>query len=206
MFGLKPHAHTRNGSSSTTRSLHRMFCRSRTWWAFLLELIRFKVFILDQLPGTITSSDATPLLASQLYIPSYNVPYFPDVFNISGYGPAGFSYANDTRARIFRRDHVSVTSLESMSWLMNANDYQHDPLAMNNPCNQISARCDLGGDAFGGIDSKCVDAAGVRDMRVLAISSPSHQTEAPFSFSPHFEVQCHSHYPLTLECSARWYA
>ena len=32
-----------------------------------------------------------------------------------------------------------------MSALMNKNDYQNDPLADGNPCNQISARCDLAG-------------------------------------------------------------
>ena len=37
---------------------------------------------------------------------------------------AGYSYYNDTRAQIFRRDQHSVTDLTSMAALMNKNDYQ----------------------------------------------------------------------------------
>lgn len=54
---------------------------------------------------------------------------------------------------------------------MNANDYQNDPLAKGDPCNQISARCDLAsnGFAFGGIDSKNVDHAMVNNQVLLWI-------------------------------------
>lgn len=49
---------------------------------------------------------------------------------------------------------------------MNANDYQNDPLSKGDPCNQISARCDLAsnGYAFGGIDSKNVDHVMVKNQ------------------------------------------
>lgn len=52
---------------------------------------------------------------------------------------------------------------------MNANDYQNDPLAKGDPCNQISARCDLAsnGFAFGGIDSKNVDHTMVNNQVLL---------------------------------------
>jgi hypothetical protein len=39
------------------------------------------------MPGVIAAADVThTLLESQLYVPSYNIPYFPAIFNLSGYG------------------------------------------------------------------------------------------------------------------------
>ena len=42
-------------------------------------------FLLDQLPGLVEWADVTPLLVSQGYVPSYNIPYFPHAFVVSGY-------------------------------------------------------------------------------------------------------------------------
>ena len=41
-------------------------------------------WILDQLPGTITAADVTALVVQQGYMPSYNIPYFPNIFVSSG--------------------------------------------------------------------------------------------------------------------------
>jgi len=42
--------------------------------------------MVEQMPGFIEKADVTfTLLQSQLYVPSYNVPYFPSIFNLSGY-------------------------------------------------------------------------------------------------------------------------
>ena len=143
---------------------------------------------MDQLPGYIASMDATQMLIDQRYIPSYNIPYFSDVMDLSGYTKAGYSYFNDTRAKIFRRDQGAVNSLDSMCTLMNSNNYKTDPLADNNPCNAISARCDLATEAFGGIDSKNVDRAAVLSMRVRAIGAPTHEVQPVFAFSHGYMV------------------
>ena len=140
------------------------------------------------MPGDIASMDVTPLLQEQGYIPSYNIPFFPDIMNLSGYTKAGYSYANDTRARIFRRDQGAVADLRGMGALMTSNNYQHDPLSGGDPCNAISARCDLAGAAFGGVDSKVVDAATARAMHVRAMSAPTHDVQPVFVFSNGFEV------------------
>eukprot|EP00047_Mylnosiga_fluctuans_P010788 m.17929 g.17929 ORF g.17929 m.17929 type:complete len:518 (-) comp3290_c0_seq1:566-2119(-) len=153
------------------------------------------VWLVDQLPGFIKSADLTSLLLSQKYIPSYNIPYFPDVLEISGYAKAGYSYANDTRAQIFRRDQGAVQTLDDMCTLMNSNNYKTDPLADGNPCNQISARCDLAGDAFGGIDSKNVDRAHVLAQRVRAIGAPTHAVQPVFVFSHGFMNIAHEGMP-----------
>jgi len=79
---------------------------------------------------------------------------------------------------------------------MNQNNYQTDPLALDKPCNAISARCDLPGNitgnpyTFGGIDAKLIDRTAMDDsttrLRVRAISGPTHQVQAPFAFEPKF--------------------
>ena len=69
------------------------------------------LWILEQIPGQTHAEDMTWLLESQSYWPSYNSPYFKDIFVASGlpemvskYGD-WFSYDKTPRARIFKRDH-----------------------------------------------------------------------------------------------------
>jgi hypothetical protein len=155
-------------------------------------------WLLDQIPGRIEAADVTTLLDSQGYIPSYNIPYFPDIMDITGYTAAGYSYQNDTRAQIFRRDQGNVTDLYSMADLMNKNDYQNDPLAQGNPCNQISARCDLAGDAFGGIDSKNVDSSFVKQQRTYTIGAPSHVYEPVFVWDAEYGSVSHVGMPTVF--------
>ncbi|EGD81949.1 hypothetical protein PTSG_02634 [Salpingoeca rosetta] len=150
--------------------------------------------------------DVTPLLERQRYIPSYNIPYFKDIFAISGYGRAGFNYTTDPRAQIFRRDHGKVYDIDSMCKLMNSNNYKRDPLSKGNPCNQISARCDLpdaslphqqsnGPYAFGGIDSKNVDHSHVNAQRVRAISGMPYEHVPAFVFDEQWSGVAHQGMP-----------
>ena len=113
------------------------------------------LWILEQIPGTVMAEDVTSVLQSQQYWASYNSPYFPEIFNMSGnpelveeYGD-WFSYDMTPRAQIFRRDQSGVTDVGSMMRLMRYNDYTNDPLSACD-CqppysaeNAISARCDL---------------------------------------------------------------
>jgi len=111
--------------------------------------------ILEQLPTFIKYEDMTHLLRSQGYWPSYNVPFFKEVFNLSGapervakYGD-WFTYEKTPRALIFKRDQSKVVDMASMIKLMRSNDYKHDPFSRcecNPPYsgeNAISARSDL---------------------------------------------------------------
>ena len=68
--------------------------------------------------------------------PSYNVPYFRDVYEVSGYAEmAGrhgvdLTYQLAPRAKIFRRDAQSVRDISSMRTFMRENNFGHgDPLA-----------------------------------------------------------------------------
>jgi hypothetical protein len=60
------------------------------------------------------SADVTSVINEKGYWPSYNIPYFPDIFNISGfqayvklYGN-WFTYNKSPRALIFARDQGNV--------------------------------------------------------------------------------------------------
>lgn len=41
-------------------------------------------WVLDQMPGNIAAADMSGLLQSQGYFSSFNVPFFPSIFNVSG--------------------------------------------------------------------------------------------------------------------------
>lgn len=43
------------------------------------------LWVLEQLPGTVEAADVSEVLLSQGYWPSFNVPYFPRIYNMSGY-------------------------------------------------------------------------------------------------------------------------
>lgn len=77
-------------------------------------------WVLEQLPSLIESKDMTDVLRAQSFWPSYNTPFFPSVFNLSGapamvekYGD-WFSYDKTPRALIFKRDQSKVTDMDSM--------------------------------------------------------------------------------------------
>jgi hypothetical protein len=113
------------------------------------------LWVLEQLPGYIHAEDLTAVLTSRGYWPSYNSPYYPDVYNMSGLWPLWekygdwFSYEKTPRAVIFGREATSITSMEDMVKLMRYNNYLEDPASACNCTppysaeNAISARCDL---------------------------------------------------------------
>jgi hypothetical protein len=113
------------------------------------------LWVLEQLPGYIHTEDLTPVLTDRGFWPSYNTPYYPDVYNMSGnlqlwekYGD-WFSYERTPRAVIFGREAGSVSGLADMVKLMRYNNYEKDPASACDCTppysaeNAISARCEL---------------------------------------------------------------
>lgn len=106
-------------------------------------------WVAEQLPGTefpygITSADMSEHLNRESYWASYNIPYFTNVFDVSGnlqqleeYG-SFFSYTNYSRAEIFRRNHTDVVDIDSMKALMRYNNFKHDPLSLISNCKQAT--------------------------------------------------------------------
>lgn len=142
------------------------------------------LWVAEQMPGLVHSEDLTPQLLGAGYWASYNLPYFADVYNKSGY-PAmereygdAYSWANCPRARIFRRNATQVSSLGDMQALMRYNDYQHDPLSKGDPMSAVSSRGDLATPpvAFGAYDAKVIAASDVKpggSLLVHAVSGPT---------------------------------
>lgn len=87
------------------------------------------------LSGLVVSKDVTNVLNQTGYWASYNVPYFRDIYDTSGYGKMQskfgdyYSYTNTARAKIFARDQSKVEDVDSMMALMRYNDYKNDPLS-----------------------------------------------------------------------------
>jgi hypothetical protein len=157
------------------------------------------LWIAEQIPGFIVANDESSYLINQGFWPSYNIPFFPFIYNISGY-PAEFakhgnefSYSECARAQIFRRDAPNVQTLDDMKRIMRYNQYQTDDLSLHDACKQISARCDLntpwagptlnGWAAFGGIDSKITDNDLIKTQSAWAVSGPTWDNQPPFAWT-----------------------
>jgi hypothetical protein len=52
------------------------------------------LWVLEQLPGYIRAEDKTGVLRQQSYWPSYNSPYFPDIYTLSGQGELAAKYGD----------------------------------------------------------------------------------------------------------------
>lgn len=91
------------------------------------------LWVVEEIPGLVAGADQTETLRRG-YWPSYNVPYYPEVYKRSGYsddrlGPDG-SYELAPRAKIFRRDQGKVVDMESFKRLMRYANYS-DPYALS---------------------------------------------------------------------------
>ncbi|XP_071850229.1 putative phospholipase B-like 2 [Apostichopus japonicus] len=174
------------------------------------ESPRDGLFVLaEQLPGFIRANDMTSedFLEKNSYWASYNIPYFKDIYNMSGaqasfeqYGDI-FSYENCPRAKMFRRNHTDAIDTDSVMKLMRYNDFQNDSLGACN-CTPpysgelgISARSDLnpadgayylpmlGHRCHGGTDAKVISSSMVDDLSFLAVSGPTWDQQVPFQWS-----------------------
>ncbi|CAG2162352.1 unnamed protein product [Oppiella nova] len=176
------------------------------------ELADNLLWIVEQLPDFIHSADVTPVLRSQGYWASYNVPYFQDIYQISGNedlfrksGPY-YSYNLTARALIFKREESKVTDLKTLYSLMRYNDFKKDPLSeckvYNKECIPpysadltIAARNDLNEvngsypidswkrEAEGATDAKMTNSSMVKDLEMLAVSGPTDAQQPPFQWS-----------------------
>jgi len=165
------------------------------------------LWVLEQLPGMVTSRDVTDVLKSQGYWASYNNPYFKEIYEASGtpkmvekYGDF-FSYTETPRAKIFKRDQSSVEDVEDMMKLMRYNDYQHDEFSKckcdppYSAVSAISSRGDLnpangtfpfptlGHRTSAAIDMKLTTLDLFLLQQFIAIGGPTYDPLPPFEFS-----------------------
>ncbi|XP_068619215.1 putative phospholipase B-like 2 [Battus philenor] len=169
------------------------------------------LWIIEQLPGYTESADLTDQLVSTTYFPSYNIAYFPSIFNLSGgnqrvetFGD-WFGYDTNPRAKMLKEKQAGIRNLRDVYNTMRYNDYKHDPLARceqctppYSACNAIAARNDLnpangtypfralGHRSHGGTDAKVTSWDLWRDYEFVAVSGPTYNISRgipPFTWS-----------------------
>jgi hypothetical protein len=143
------------------------------------------LWVAEQIPGMTQRADVSAVFENQGYWASFNVPYFADIYNISGFANAKakfgdeYSYTMCPRARIFNRDApTKVNEYKDMRWMMQYNDWKNDPFSLGDPGNAIASRYDLrasNAPAFGAIDAKITNSTDAAAMRSHAISGPTQQ-------------------------------
>ncbi|ETN77296.1 lysophospholipase, partial [Necator americanus] len=164
-------------------------------------------YVLEQIPGTVVYEDLTWFLRKYSYFPSYNIPYFKKITDISGFVGQGkklgnwFVWGKSPRARIFERDHHTVKDLESLTKLMRYNDYKNDEFSKcvcNPPYSAeagISARGDLnpangtyefpgqGHVNHGALDYKGTNVNMMKKLEFRAQGGPTWGNVPPFKWS-----------------------
>lgn len=151
------------------------------------------LWIVEQIPLYTQAADVTDILVNGHW-PSYNRPFFPEVFKRSGHAAMAARYGNEysyqlyARAKIFRRDAGNVHNRTAMRHLMRYNDWMHDPYSRGNPELSIASRSDLheGGKpccADGNIDAKLVGYADVAALRFEGVSGPTHEQQPIFTWT-----------------------
>ncbi|GFO04648.1 phospholipase b-like [Plakobranchus ocellatus] len=166
------------------------------------------LWVVEQIPGMIESRDLTHVLRDG-YFASYNIPYFDNIYNISGYPRMAlmfghnFSYELAPRAKIFRRDQSNIRTLQDMKDLLRYNDYRHDPYSDNDPGSSICSRADLNHKTpVGCYDTKVTNVALARQNRADIIGGPTLGTNlSPFSWTGRFAHFSHQGLPQTYNFS-----
>lgn len=162
----------------------------------------------EQTPGPYShlGEDMTDVLQRDHW-PSYNVAYFKDVYDISGYPEIvkkqglESSYQLAPRAPIFRRDAGQVVALEHMKRFIRENNYGHDDPLAKDPCSAIACRGDLGPDpgAFGAIDAKITNKQMLDAMTAWAIAGPTTERQPAFSYTGRWADSTHPGQPTTFD-------
>ena len=142
------------------------------------------LWVMEQIPGLVYGADQTHLLSFG-YFPSYNVPFFREVYDRSGFEEAagrlggevpGLDYQLAPRAQIFRRDHGNVTDMASFQHVMRYNNFEVDPLSHGDPEGAICARLDMDAKqplAGGCIDTKALSYSTFRNGSAWIVNGPT---------------------------------
>jgi len=175
------------------------------------------LWIIEQIPGYMVGADQTAHLQSTGYWASYNIPFYPFIYNISGYPTVDNSTSHEfcARANIFRRDQNKVVDMSSMKDIMRYNEWQTDPLSLGDACRGIAARCDLnsptpcstaiktlnGASAFGAIDGKITSNELSTTLSADIISGPSWDSQPPFAWTRQWKNKTHLGLPSLFNFS-----
>lgn len=164
--------------------------------------------VLEQQPNLIHWEDMTDYIRSTGYWASYNVPYFYEIYEYSGFlkefQKVGDwrSHKETARAKIFAREEASIVNVTSLYHLMRYNDFKKDPLSRCELCTPpyssdltIAARSDLNDPkgkyivndlAFsldGAIDAKVTNSKLAKELEFVAVSGPTDANQPAFDWT-----------------------
>ena len=145
-------------------------------------------YVLETAPQYARFEDMSKLLERQSFWSSFNWPYFNTTLSALGFSTD--TPSDDYRDPLFSHLHPSISSLEDMQRVMQFNNWQEhscdeeDVLKPCEPWQAISPRFDLKEewDWFGGTDSKVTSRALMRNLGLMGISGPTHQSQPAFQF------------------------
>jgi hypothetical protein len=159
------------------------------------------LWVAEQIPGRVEFADETEILRYG-YWPSYNIPFFPDIWRQSGYASINRTHANVPRAQIFRRDQGSVVDFASMKKIMRYNNYKTDPYSHGDPGQTICSRFDLElANPFAGgcYDSKATSYSMALQLVSESVNGPTTQNGiTPFSWTGKWADLTHLGMPTTF--------
>lgn len=176
-------------------------------------LLPHTLTVVEEIPTLIESADLTMQLANG-YFPSYNIPFFQSVYELSGNADFAathglqYSYQLSPRAIIFRRDAPAVFDYQAFQNIMRSNNYKEDPASKGNPLWAICARGDFLNppEPHGCIDAKTTNAEMVMRLEADAISGPTRGLNdaqwTPFDWTEQqhaMEKQSHVGQPQTFD-------
>ena len=168
------------------------------------QLEKDTLWIIEELPGGANqNADVSSIVNSnQGYWPSYNIPYFPEIYNMLGYAEAKKKFGNEMdyklcpRAKIFAREQAKIINdWKSFGRVLQFNEWQIDEFSEGDPAKSIAARYDLrptNGQlkpaAFGGADTKLTSYRHVMNSATgkpvtFGMAGPTHQEQAPFTWN-----------------------
>ncbi|KNC83869.1 hypothetical protein SARC_03894 [Sphaeroforma arctica JP610] len=170
-------------------------------------------YVFEQLPGIIRYQDMTQKPVASLkgsvsqqlnedgYWASYNVPYFPEMYEKSGWsakyekGGDEWSHEKCPRANIFRQQQSSVTDMSFMKRRLRYNDYENNLLSLGQRYvygNDVARRWDLAqGNRFqldGAIDAKVTNIAMGRDLKFWTVNGPTSDQQPVFTWNAYENI------------------
>ena len=172
--------------------------------------------VAEQLPGLIVVGDQTEHLQKEGYWGSYNIPFYKEVYEKSGFpnqDPSWFySYTKCPRAKIMKRLQSNITSVDKLKRFIRFNDWQRDPDSRGQPCEAISARCDqswiygLDYSLEGGIDAKVCTATMAKTLSFFAQNGPSYDQQPVFDWrtAGPFPNDAYEKEPVHVGMPDRW--
>ncbi|CAE7786125.1 Plbd1, partial [Symbiodinium sp. KB8] len=145
----------------------------------------------EQIPGEFQWQDTTETLAQSGFWASYNVPYFRDIYEKSGYASivqahagnetsaqvlSGLQYQMAPRAKIVRRQAGAIADMVDYKAFMRFNEFKSDPYAAGNPFAAICSRGDLAAthaSTSGCYDTKVTSASWFQEYKAQIVNGPT---------------------------------